>query len=148
RAVFSRASAELIEELRIKLWNSLPEVTMSSIDRRRVDVRLLTRLLELPAPPPEPGVLLRRLLSTPVPVDLRVLEPETAEKLRSWADAQGLILKSFGDLLAHPHPLLELLEFVKDFAKENRTDAESPLPREVATVLYYACIAAALARCG
>ena len=58
------------------------------------------------------------------------------------------MLKSFGDLFAHPHPLVELLELVKDFAKEHRTDAESPLPREVATVLYYASIAVALVRCG
>jgi hypothetical protein len=58
------------------------------------------------------------------------------------------VLKSFGDLLYHPNPLPELLELAKEFAKEHRADAESPLPREVATVLYYASIAAALARCG
>jgi RNA polymerase sigma-70 factor (ECF subfamily) len=148
RALFSRARAELVEELRIHLWTSLPEVTMSSLDQQRVDVRLLARLMELPAAPTEPGELLRRLLATPVPLDLSSLDPETGGKVRAWADSEKLVLRSFGELFEHPHPLLDLLEFVKDFAKENRTDSESPLPREVATALYYTSIAVALARCG
>jgi hypothetical protein len=59
-----------------------------------------------------------------------------------------LVLRSFGELLHHRNPLPELLELAKEFAKECRTEVESPLPRALATVLYYASIAAALARCG
>ena len=147
REIFFQAGADLIENLRIQLWNSLPEITMSTFDSERVDLRLLSRLMNLPAAPGEPGPLLRHLLTAPVPLDLGALTAENADKIREWADAQGLLLKSFGDLFAHPHPLVELLELVKDFAKEHRTDAESPLPREVATVLYYASIAVALVRC-
>jgi RNA polymerase sigma-70 factor (ECF subfamily) len=148
REIFSRAGAELVENLRIQLWNSLPEITMSTFDHQRVNLRLLAQLMNLPATPAEPGALLRHLLAAPVPLDLSALGADTAGKVRAWADSQGLLLKSFGDLFAHPHPLVDLLELVKDFAKEHRTDAESPLPREVATVLYYTSIAVALTRCG
>jgi RNA polymerase sigma-70 factor (ECF subfamily) len=145
--IFSQAGAELVEELRIHLWNSLPEMTMSTFDRERVDVRLLAQLMNLPATPADPGAQLRHLLAAPVPLDLGALGADAA-CIRAWADSQGLLLKSIGDLFAHPHPLVDLLALVKDFAKENRTDAESPLPREVATVLYYTSIAVALYRCG
>ena len=147
REIFCRA-AELIENLRIQLWKLLPEITMSTFDSERMDLRLLAQLLNLPATPGEPGAVLRHLLAAPVPLDLSALTAASAGKIRNWADSQGLLLKSFGDLFAHPHPLVELLELVKEFAKEHRTDAESPLPREVATVLYYASIAVALVRCG
>ena len=36
---------------------------------------------------------------------------------------------------------------LKDFAKRSASSAEGPLPREIATVLYYAAIAAAGLRC-
>jgi hypothetical protein len=42
---------------------------------------------------------------------------------------------------------VELLKITKDFAKACRLSPHSPLPREVASVLYFACIAAAMVRC-
>ena len=62
------------------------------------------------------------------------------------SDAQGLLLKSFADLLHHPAPVKELLELAKDFAKANLDHPESGLPAEIAATLYYASIAAALVR--
>ena len=41
-----------------------------------------------------------------------------------------------------------LLELTKEFAKWNRSRPDSALPLQVATVLYFASVAAALARCG
>ena len=79
RDIFFRAGADLIENLRIQLWNSLPEITMSTFDSQRVDLRLLSRLMNLPAAPAEPGALLRHLLTAPVPLDLSAL---TAAKRR------------------------------------------------------------------
>lgn len=96
----------------------------------------------------ELGDILHHQLHAAVAVDLAALDPTLAPKLRELAVARGLVLSSFGDLLRHPQPPLELLGLVKEFAKANRHHPRSPLPAEVATVLYYAAIAAALVACG
>ena len=95
----------------------------------------------------ELGALLRHQLTAPLQVDLINLERGLAVKVRALAEAQGLTLKSFGDLLAHPHPPVELLKITKDFAKACRLSPHSPVPHEIASVLYFASIAAALVRC-
>jgi len=47
----------------------------------------------------------------------------------------------------HPRSSLALLEMTKEFAKAIRNEPERGLPVEISTLLYYACIAAALVRC-
>jgi hypothetical protein len=79
-------------------------------------------------------------------MDLESFDPRTAEQLITLSVAQGLLLSSFADLFNHPAPSLALLQLVKDFAKANRNHPESGLPREIATALYFASIAAALVR--
>ncbi len=59
-----------------------------------------------------------------------------------------LLLKGIGDLLSHPHPPVDLLVMVKEFAKANCQHPDSAIAPEVARVLYFASIAAGLARCG
>ena len=54
---------------------------------------------------------------------------------------------TFGDLLFHPHPPVELLESTKAFAHKQRCRRDATIPNEVATMLYFASIAAALSRC-
>lgn len=95
----------------------------------------------------ELGAILRHQLSAPMQVDLINLERGLAVKVRNLADSLGLTLKSFGDLLAHPNPPVELLKVTKDFAKACRLSPRGTVPREVASVLYFASIAAALVRC-
>ena len=95
----------------------------------------------------ELGALLRHQMTAPMQVDLINLERGLALKVRTLAESQGLTLKSFGDLLAHPNPPVELLKITKEFAKACRLSPHSPLPREIASVLYFASIAAALVRC-
>ena len=95
----------------------------------------------------ELGAILRHQLTAPMQVDLINLERGLAVKVRNLAEAQGLTLKSFGDLLAHPNPPVELLQVTKDFAKACRLSPHSSLPHEIASVLYFASIAAALVRC-
>ena len=97
--------------------------------------------------PEDLGAILKHQLATPVQVDLESLDPTVAPKVRTLSEARGLVLKSFGDLLLHPNPPVELLTLTKDFAKANRNNEESALPPEVATVLYFASIAAARLRC-
>jgi hypothetical protein len=56
-------------------------------------------------------------------------------------------LASFGDLLHHPNPPIELLKLAKAFAKSCRANAEL-LPAEVSTLIYYAVIMVARVRLG
>jgi hypothetical protein len=92
----------------------------------------------------ELAAIFRHQLSAPVVVDLGSFDARTATRLRTLSEAQGLLLKSFSDLFHHPSPAKELLELVKDFAKTNLDHPESGLPTEIASVLYYTTIAAAL----
>ena len=87
-------------------------------------------------------------LAAPVHLDLGNFAPGDARRLQTLSGSQGLLLKSFSDLLHHPQPPLELLEMVKQFAKTSRSHPDSPLPREIATLLYYAAIVVAMTRCG
>jgi hypothetical protein len=96
--------------------------------------------------PDELAAVFRHQMAAPVSVDLAALDPTLSGQLRVLSNATGLLLKSFNELLHHPNPPLELLRMVKDFAKLNRDRSESLLPGEVATVLYYLTIAAALVR--
>jgi len=96
--------------------------------------------------PDELAALFRHQMSAPVMVDLGGLDAATAVRLKTLSEAQGLLLKSFGELFHHPAPPLELLELTKEFAKLNLDHAESTLPSEIAAALYYTSIAAALVR--
>ncbi len=145
RRILAGAGAGFVETLRTSLESSVAEVTMSRSGPRPADLRLLARLLEVsPAYGPEPGAALTPVLATPVPLDLGDLDPA----LHGWAAEHGLIAVRLADVLRHPHPPVELLVLAKEFAKDHRIDPDSPLPRKAVTVLYYACIAAALVRCG
>ncbi len=55
--------------------------------------------------------------------------------------------RTFGELLAHPDPPLEILVLAKNYAKTERGRGAGPALRQIATTLYYACIAAGLRRC-
>jgi hypothetical protein len=98
--------------------------------------------------PEELGAVFRHQMVAPVSVDLGSLDPAVVGKLKTLTDACGLLLKSFRDLLQHPAPPVELLRLVKEFAKLNRDQPDSLLPSDVASVLYYLSIAAAMARWG
>jgi len=96
--------------------------------------------------PEELGAIFRHQMSAPILVDLSGLDPATAARLQTLSQAQSLLLKSFLDLFLHPVPPIELLTLSKDFAKGNMEQPDSSLPNEVAAVLYYVSIAAALVR--
>jgi len=94
----------------------------------------------------ELAALFRHQLAAPIDVDLGSLAPGRASQLAAISHQQSLTLRSFGDLFRHPQPPLDLLNFTKDFAKANRDHPNSPLPNEIASVLYFLAIAAALVR--
>jgi hypothetical protein len=97
--------------------------------------------------PEELQAVLEYQLAAPLQFDLGGLAPDLARKLRALSAAEGLLLNSLRDLFAHPHPPLDLLTLVKGFAKSSSEYPDSPYPREVALVLYYASIAVAMLRC-
>jgi hypothetical protein len=89
------------------------------------------------------GAMLRHQLG----VNLRSDLPAAAAAAQLAEAAQSSI-QTFGSLLNHAHPPIELLKLVKDFAKSGRVTQDGPLQAEVATVLYFAAIAVALVRHG
>ena len=90
--------------------------------------------------------IFRHQLGTPLQVELATLPDAEVISLTALADSQGLLLKSIGDLLNHPHPPVKLLAMLKDFAKRLMEHPDSPLPREVASLLYWSAIASGLSR--
>ncbi len=85
--------------------------------------------------------------STPLAVDLSGLDATLADRVALLASSHGLVLNSFGDLLGHPNPPLALLELTKEFAKRSLYSPCPSIPHDVARVLYFTSIAAALGHC-
>lgn len=97
--------------------------------------------------PEELGAILSHQLESPIQVDLSGIDPRQRRQLAALSSAQGLVLKSFRDLLLHPCPPIELLILAKDFAKANTGGPTASIPSDVAQALYYLSIAAAAVRC-
>ena len=116
------------------------------------DVGQLARLFALDQAPRAPeseqryGALLACQLRVQLAVDLPPMarsEAALRDLSRHLAQVPG---ETFGQLLSRPDPPLLLLNMVKAFAKSAMADADAALPRDVATVLYCAAIAASLVR--
>jgi hypothetical protein len=95
----------------------------------------------------ELGSVFRHQMSSPVQFDLHNLARSAAAELETLCAAEGLLIRSFADLLHHPHPPLELLTMTKRFAKVSYHHADAVIPKDIAAVLYYASILVALVRC-
>lgn len=88
--------------------------------------------------------ILRHQLRSPLLFDLRGIIGD-ADDGRS-DDSLKSEIRSFADLLSHPDPPIALLRLTKEFANASDARVAEPLPREIATVLYFASIVAALLR--
>jgi hypothetical protein len=97
--------------------------------------------------PKDLEAILDHQLSTAVDVDLAAMAQSSAEHVRALAAAAVPPIKTFRDLFHHPRPPVELLELTKRFAKRCRNSPDSPLPDEVATVLYFLSIVVAMRNC-
>lgn len=64
------------------------------------------------------------------------LGDQSAESIRAICSAADPEIETFGDLFMHPKPPLDLLRITKDYGKACRAKGESPIPAEVATMLY------------
>ena len=117
------------------------------------DPQSLTHMMSLDADeklwaPEELGAILEHQLSAPLQCDLGRLDDRLPERLKELNSAGDEPVKTFGDLLHHGRPPLELLKLTKRFAKACRNHPDGPLPGEVATVLYFSSIVAAMIKCG
>jgi hypothetical protein len=94
----------------------------------------------------ELGQVLLHQLSAPLLFDLSSVD--ASETVLSVTKDKSDQPASFEELFRHPHPPRELLLLVKEFAKTSDQCENSPLPPEIATVLYYAAILSARLRLG
>ena len=83
--------------------------------------------------------ILQHQLRTPLPHDVTTDQPSHPPPVH--ADRVGV---TFGDLLHSDNSPPALRRRAKDYAKQCATEPEGPLPKTVATALYYALIAAGL----
>jgi hypothetical protein len=96
----------------------------------------------------ELGEILKHQLEAPLVFDLGTSDGQVTDDPPAPTDPEASRVSSFGDLFLHPRPPLQLLRLTKRFAKTSDRRKANPLPEEVATVLYYAAIVAALVRHG
>jgi hypothetical protein len=98
--------------------------------------------------PDELGDILKHQLEAPLVFDLTTSDCQTTDRAPVAADVTVGQVSNFAGLFLHPRPPLQLLRLTKRFAKTSDRRPANPLPAEVATVLYYAAILAALLRHG
>jgi hypothetical protein len=98
--------------------------------------------------PEDRGPILRHQLSVRLEGDLAVGDDRNDTPRLAPDGARKMWRMTFGELLNHAHPPVEMLLRVKRFAKACKLNGHGPLPPDVATVLYFASILVARLRCG
>ena len=118
----------------------------------KTDRDRLARLMDLGTrdlwQPAEFGEIWRQQLDSALEFDLstRIREATTTyEKARATTRKAP---RTFRGLLGSARPPIALLKLAKDFAKSHAKGQNAALPRDIATMLYFACAAVALVRCG
>jgi hypothetical protein len=92
--------------------------------------------------------ILEHQLGADVQFDLERLDEAVGLDLTKMLNVAGRPpIRSFRDLFEHPQPPIELLDLTRRFAKECRSRGDSPIPAEIATMLYLASIAVAMIKC-
>lgn len=98
--------------------------------------------------PQELGAMLEHQWDSLFKADMAGLDPAAAGMLTSLCEAQSLSLKSYGDILSHKLPPIELLEIIQDYAKRNLARPGAAIPGEIAELLYVLSIVVARVRWG
>jgi len=116
--------------------------------------RVLAQVMGLAEPrdtewaPDELADLLKHQLAAPLLSDLGASGPAARREVETLGAEHAASIRTFTGLFSHPHPPLELLTRVKDFAKAAAGHPDRPLPREVASIIYLVSIVVARLRCG
>jgi len=98
--------------------------------------------------PDELGTILRHQLDARLDLDLKGLPGLLGEPLPAAMAAAQVPPHSYREILGQAATPIEVLRTAKEFFKLCRNHPRSPLPPEVAMVLYFACIAVAQVRHG
>lgn len=93
------------------------------------------------------GSVLQFQMDAPLVLDLATSDDALRGELEQLVDESDPSAFSLKDLFFHARPSVSLLIRVKNFAKAMRFDDRHRLPPEVATVIYFAAIAVAKAKC-
>lgn len=127
-----------------------PEIRHS--DLNRLGQILDSAQSDRPWQPDELGAVLRHQLESPLEFEI-VLDRQSLvaggvpDGNARDEDNSGQGLLTVGELLRTPHPPVAILEQLKAFAKAQAVDPCHVIPQEIAVLLYYAAIVAALLRC-
>jgi hypothetical protein len=130
---------------------SAPDSRQQRFNTRDSNARMLAGLVSLAGDQPdqwsaaELESMWRHQLKAPLTFDLSTVSKKVQETITSATQADPQPLESFGDLLKHRRPPLELLQWMKDFAKAQTS--EGTIATEIATTLYYTAIVLAILRC-
>jgi hypothetical protein len=117
----------------------------------RAQTDKLARLIDAAADAPtvywgaDLAAVLRHQLAAPLTEELS--SPICGDTSHAHLSHLDPMLATFGDLLHHPNPPIELLTLAKAFSKSCRANAQL-LPPEVSTLIYYAVIMVARVRLG
>ncbi len=84
----------------------------------------------------ELAAIFRHQLASRIQFPFVDLGDQSAESIQAICSAADPEIETFSDLFVHPKPPLEVLRMTKDYAKACRAKGESPIPAEVATMLY------------
>jgi len=115
---------------------------MDSVDLQDAEARQLAQFMDLGSDsdglwsPGELAAVFRHQLESPVQFPFVDIGGQSAESVRAICSEAAPKIETFRDLFVHPKPPLELLRMTKDYAKACRAQGESPIPAEVATMLY------------
>ena len=98
--------------------------------------------------PEELAAILKHQLTAPIAFDLSYAAEGPPPRVDVISPSEGPSIETFSELFHHPRPPVGLLEQIKQFAKSCRNRANSPLPDEIASVLYTLSIIVAMTKCG
>jgi hypothetical protein len=97
--------------------------------------------------PQEMQAIWKHQLRAPIYLDLSTVESARAMDLEHAPHLKPFLNQSFGELITHPQPPVELLTLTKDFAKHALGSAEDAQLKDIASALYCISYAAGMTRC-
>ena len=97
--------------------------------------------------PQELASMWKHQLEAPLQFDLGSVSNDVEATIIEATRVEPRPLARFVDLLRHPRPPVELLQWTKDFAKAHTVGGTDGMPSELAAALYYASILLARLRC-